>query len=191
MEMPIIQNFDNYILGSIKKHLQNRYLDKVMPIVTAMGNLGFVWIVIVVFLMLHGQYRMIGSIVALTLIISTSIGEGIIKHIVKRIRPCNCISNINLLISKPMSYSFPSGHTLSSFAVAEMLSMFFIRYKLIFIVIAILIAFSRLYLYVHYPSDVLAGVIIGILCSKLIYITFQKGYLLKLGILLTKYIFKW
>lgn len=191
MEMPIIQDFDNYILGSIKKHLQNKYLDKVMPIVTAMGNLGFVWIVIVVFLMLHGQYRMIGSIVALTLIISTSIGEGIIKHTVKRVRPCNCISNINLLISKPMSYSFPSGHTLSSFAVAEMLSMFFIRYKLIFIVIAILIAFSRLYLYVHYPSDVLAGVIIGILCSKLIYILFQKGYLLKLGILLIKYIFKW
>lgn len=187
--MLLVQSFDNYVLGSIRKHVQSKYLDRIMPIITSMGNLGFVWIVIAVFLIFHVKYRIIGSIVILTLITSTGIGEGIIKHIVKRVRPCNQ-KNIALLIPKPVTYSFPSGHTLSSFAVAEMLSLFFTRYRLIFIGIAVLIAFSRLYLYVHYPSDVIAGVIIGILCSKLIFIAFQKGYLLEVGVLLRKFIMK-
>ena len=63
--------------------------------------------------------------------------------------------------------------TISSFAVAEVLSMYFSQYKLIFMGIAFLIAFSRIYLYVHYPTDVIAGIIIGILCSKLIFIVLQ------------------
>lgn len=180
---------DNYILNSIKKYLQNKYLDVLMPIVTFMGSLGFVWITIAVYLMLYRQYRMIGNVLIITLAISTSVGEGIIKHIVKRARPCNYQDDINMLISRPSTYSFPSGHTLSSFAAAEMLSMYFSPYKLIFIGIAVLIAFSRLYLYVHYPSDIIAGIIIGTLCSRLIFITIQEGYLLRFDAFF-KYIMK-
>lgn len=62
------------------------------------------------------------------------------------------------------------GHTVSSFAVAEVLSMYFTQYKLTFIAIAFLIALSRVYLYVHYPSDIIAGIIVGILCSRVIFI---------------------
>ncbi|MBP2032828.1 undecaprenyl-diphosphatase [Clostridium algifaecis] len=170
-----INIFDNYILYVVKKYMQNKYFDRVMPIVTSMGNGGFIWITIAGILILDKQYRAIGNIVILTLIISTIVGEGIVKHIVRRVRPCNYQNsiNFNLLITKPMSYSFPSGHTLSSFAVAEVLSMYFSQYKLIFMGIALLIAFSRIYLYVHYPTDVIAGIIIGILCSKLIFIVLQ------------------
>jgi undecaprenyl-diphosphatase len=150
-----INIFDNYILFAIKKYMQNKYLDKLMPIITSMGNLGAIWIMMAVVLILDKPYRLIGNMVILTIIISTIVGEGIVKHIVRRVRPCNNENNVSLLISKPISYSFPSGHTVSSFAVAEVLSMYFSQYKLIFIGIAFLIALSRLYLYVHYPTDVI------------------------------------
>lgn len=169
-----INIFDNYILCEIKNHIQNKYLDRLMPVVTSMGNLGFVWIIIAVALILDKPYRAIGNIVILTLIISTIVGEGIIKHIVRRVRPCNHKNNVNPLIAKPISYSFPSGHTLSSFAVAEILSMYFSQYKFVFMGIAFLIGLSRLYLYVHYPTDVIAGMIIGIFCSKVIFMILQE-----------------
>ena len=106
------------------------------------------------------------------------------KHIVKRGRPCGLKRSVGSLIAKPPSYFFPSGHTVSSFAVEGVLSVNFNKYKLIFIVLAILIAFSRLYLNVHYPTDIIAGIAIGLLCSKLIYIAFQQGYFVNLWVVL-------
>lgn len=174
-----INIFDNYILLIIRKYLQNKYLDILMPIITIMGNLGFIWIFIAFGLLLNKPYKIIGEIVLITLVISTVIGEGVVKHLVRRIRPCNNVSDIKLLIAKPISYSFPSGHTLSSFAVAEVLSVYFNKYSFIFIGIAFLIALSRLYLYVHYPTDIIAGVIFGLLCSKLVFKILQGGYFQK------------
>ncbi|EKX80029.1 undecaprenyl-diphosphatase [Clostridium botulinum CFSAN001628] len=181
-KMLLIQNIDNCILYVIKKYVQNKYLDILMPRITKMGELGIIWIAIALVLILNTLYRIIGMVVILTLIISTIIGEGIIKHIVRRIRPCNQQNSFNMLILKPMSYSFPSGHTLSSFAVAEVLSVYFAQYKLILMTIAFLIALSRIYLYVHYPTDVIAGIILGILCSKLIFIILQEGYMGKITV---------
>ena len=166
--------------------MQNKYLDIVMPIITAMGNLGVIWVIMAIILLVDKPYRMIGSIVLFTLVISTVIGEGIIKHLVRRVRPCNEEGDVNLLITKPISYSFPSGHTLSSFAVAEVLSIYFTHYKLIFLIIAFLIALSRLYLYVHYPTDVIAGIIFGLLCSKLTFVILQEGYLQSFAVLYRK-----
>ncbi|MEF2112569.1 MULTISPECIES: phosphatase PAP2 family protein [Clostridium] len=171
-----IQKIDDYILFFIKKYGQNRCLDIIMPIVTFMGNMGIIWFIISIALILDKPYRIIGNSVILTLIISTIVGEGIMKHIVRRVRPCNKQDYVSNFYLKPTSYSFPSGHTLSSFAAAEMLSIYFIQYKLVFMIIAFLIALSRLYLYVHYPTDVIAGVIVGVLCSKIIFIVLQQGY---------------
>jgi len=164
-----INSVDNYILFFIRKYLKNKYLDILMPFTTRLGNLGFIWIVMAIILMLDKPYRAIGNSVILTLLLGTAMGEGIVKHVVRRVRPCK-YKSYNLLIEMPITYSFPSGHALSSFAVAEVLSMSFGQYKFIFMGIAFLIAFSRLYLDVHYPTDVIAGIIIGILCSKLIFI---------------------
>lgn len=172
-----INVFDNYILHAIRKYLKNKYLDRLMPIVTLMGNAGIIWIIVAIILILDKPYKAIGGIVLLTLIVSTVIGEGIVKHIVRRVRPCNDKNNTDLLISRPISYSFPSGHTNSSFAVAWVLSMYFSQYKIIFITMALLISLSRLYLYVHYPTDVIGGVIIGILCSKLVFIILNEVYI--------------
>jgi len=172
-----IYQFDNYILYVIKKYVHNRYLDIIMPIATFMGNLGIIWIAIAIALILDEPYRAIGNSIILTLIIATIVGEGIVKHIVRRIRPCNKQNNVSLFSLKPISYSFPSGHTVSSFAAAEILSMQFTQYKFIFIGIALLIALSRLYLNVHYPTDVIAGIVIGVLCAKVTFIVLQSGYI--------------
>lgn len=169
-----INIFDNYVLFIINKKIKNKYLDKIMPVITSLGNLGVVWIAIAVILLFAEENKSIGEVVILTMIFSTIVGEGIIKHLVRRVRPCNQKNNSMLLIVKPISYSFPSGHTLSSFAAADVLSIYFINYKIIFITIALLIALSRMYLYVHYPTDVIAGMLIGILCSKLIFIILQE-----------------
>lgn len=182
-----INKFDNYILCFIKKHVQNKYLDILMPIITSMGNLSAIWIIIAAIISLLNTHRLIGHMVIFTLIIGTILGEGIIKNIVRRVRPCNQYNNISLLISRPTSYSFPSGHTLSSFAASEMLSINYPQYRFIFTVIAFLIALSRIYLYVHYPTDIIAGIILGILCSKLILTMSQAGYIQK-NILFVKFL---
>lgn len=174
-----IDKFDNYILFIIEKYVHNKYLDIIMIIVTFTGNLGSIWFVIAIALIVDKPYRVIGNSVILTLIIGTIIGEGMLKHIVRRVRPCNKQNDFRLPSLKLTSYSFPSGHTLSSFAAAEMLSLYFTQYKLVFMSMAFLIAVSRLYLYVHYPTDVIAGLIIGVLCSKIIFIILQQGYIQK------------
>lgn len=172
-----IQTIDNFILLFIKDNMHGAIMDKVMVIITYLGNGGMTWIIIAALLMINKKYRKIGFIALGALILSTILGEGILKHLVKRIRPSADIPAVNLLIAKPLSYSFPSGHTTSSFAVAGVLAKYFKKYALEIFSVAFLIAFSRLYLYVHYPTDVIAGIIIGILCSKLILIILKEGYI--------------
>lgn len=174
--MSVIQDLDNYILLSIKNKMHGYLMDKAMVIITSLGNGGIIWIVISILLMSNKKYRNIGFITLGALILSTIIGEGIVKHLVRRIRPCNHLNKNKLLITEPKSYSFPSGHTLSSFAVAGVLSMYFAEYSFIFIGIAFLIALSRIYLYVHYPTDVIAGIVLGLMCSKLVFMILHQGY---------------
>ncbi|ANP68801.1 phosphatase PAP2 family protein [Clostridium tyrobutyricum] len=169
--MLMLQRFDIYILSIINKYLRNKYMDTFMCIMTKLGDMGAIWIAIAFILLLDKTYRYMGKMIIITLVASTVLGEGILKHLIKRLRPCNEKKDIELIIKKPVSlYSFPSGHTLSSFAVAGVLSTYFIQYELIFIVLASLIALSRIYLYVHYPTDVIGGIIIGLMCSKFILI---------------------
>ena len=106
------------------------------------------------------------------LIITTIIGEGIIKKIVRRKRPFYDEDDKELLISKPITHSFPSGHTASSFAVATVFIKTDNAASLGIILLAGLIAFSRVYLGVHYPSDVIGGGIIGVLCGSITVIIF-------------------
>jgi undecaprenyl-diphosphatase len=158
---------DNKGLKYISEKCQNRTFDKMMPIITMMGNLGVIWFVISSLMFLKVEYRIIGIGVILAVALTTIIGEGIIKHIVKRKRPFYGDSDKELLISRPITYSFPSGHTASSFAVAAVFIETDNAASLEIILLASLIAFSRIYLGVHYPSDVIGGGIIGFLCGLL------------------------
>lgn len=182
MYFNIIKNankLDSYILFLINKHIRNKYFNILMPLMTRAGNFGTVWVIIAIVLLLNKPYRMIGSEVLVTLVLSTIIGEGVIKHIVRRTRPSNQGNGITTLITNPISYSFPSGHTLSSFAVADILSVYFVQYRLIFMGIAFMIALSRIYLYAHYPTDIVFGIILGLLCSRLVLYCSEQGYFQK------------
>ena len=114
----IFKKVDNTLLRWINVKFRNKTFDKIMPIITSAGNLGIIWIVISVLLMTKKDYRVLGQTILIALVITTIIGEGIIKNIVKRKRPFYGDDDKELLISRPITYSFPSGHTASSFAVA-------------------------------------------------------------------------
>ncbi|HDK7161053.1 TPA: phosphatase PAP2 family protein [Clostridium botulinum] len=172
--MNFIQNIDIYLLDFIYKSIGNDFLDKIMIFITSIGNLGLIWIAISVFLLISKKYRRVGMLCIASLILSSLIGEVVLKNLVQRGRPFTAIEGINLLVKAPKSFSFPSGHTASSFAVATIIGRKIKNFKLPIYILAFAIAFSRLYLYVHYPSDVLVGTLIGIISANIILYIYNK-----------------
>jgi undecaprenyl-diphosphatase len=169
--MGILQSIDTHILLTLHTSLQNRFFDIAMPIITSLGNYGMIWIIISSLMVISKRYRIVGLLAFTALIFGTILGEGIIKPLIERNRPFVNILSLKLLIPSPISYSFPSGHSLVAFAVSGVILKYLKKLGVILIILASLIAFSRLYLLVHYPSDVLAGIIIGLLCSKIVILT--------------------
>ena len=145
-----------------------------MPIITGIGNGGIVWIFLSIYLIHSGNYRVEGHMVLASLVLTTILGEGIIKHLIKRSRPFITIKERTLLIARPLTYSFPSGHSASSFTVAGIFILMNSSMSVYITILASLIAFSRLYLDVHYPTDVLTGIILGLLCSSIVYNIFNN-----------------
>ncbi|WP_333860041.1 phosphatase PAP2 family protein [Clostridium sp.] len=170
----LIYKFDENILSYIANNMHNHALDKIMIVFTSLGNKGLIWIVISMFLITIKKYRKIGIMVLVALIIGSISGEGLLKHLFKRTRPFYFVPDMKLLIAKPVSYSFPSGHTTASFAAVSILCRYFKNYTPVFLVVAILIAFSRIYLYVHYPTDVLAGIVLGLISAKITVYLFKR-----------------
>jgi len=157
-----IQDFDDFLLGIIQDNLHNIVLDIVMPFLSTLGNLGFIWIVTAVVLICLKKYRAVGITLLVALLLCLLIGNLGLKPLIARPRPCWVNPEVFLLIPNPTDYSFPSGHTLASFAAATVLFWHSKRLGFCALFVASLIAFSRLYLYVHYPTDVLGGILIGV-----------------------------
>lgn len=143
--------------------------DFLMPILTTLGEAGMVWIAVGIGLLCFKKTRPWGFLLLLSMLVSFLTGELGIKNLVGRIRPCYQRPFVPLLIEPPSSFSFPSGHSASSFASAFILARMDKRAGIGAYVLASLIAFSRLYLYVHFPSDVLAGMLWGTLCAAVVY----------------------
>lgn len=145
-------------------------LDKFMTSVTKLGNAGIFWIILTVLFLLIPKMRKTGVVMAAALIIDLLLCNVLLKNFVARTRPYDVNTGIQLLVAKLRDYSFPSGHTAASFASAT--ALYFAGEKKLWkpaLVLACLIAVSRLYLYVHYPTDVLGGVVIGIIAGYLGY----------------------
>jgi undecaprenyl-diphosphatase len=168
-----IQNVDNKLLLLIQRRLRCSVLDKVMPIITSLGTCGVIWGVVMLVFLRMLKYRRIGLILFVTLIFCAVITNAVIKPLVARPRPCHIFTNIRLLISCPMDFSFPSGHTMSSFAAAVIIVHANQALGVIAFILAVLISFSRLYLFVHYPSDVLAGTVFGITIACVMLLIFH------------------
>ena len=180
-----IQGFDDLLLGFIQAHTHTAVLDVVMPVVSGLGNLGIIWIVTALVLICFKKHRAAGVTLLVALILCALIGNLGLKPLIARPRPCWVDPNVVLLIPSPSDYSFPSGHTFSSFAAATVLFWHSKRMGICAIVLAALIAFSRLYLFVHYPTDVLAGIILGIgfgLAAIFLYKSFIKRREKKKGV---------
>ena len=150
--------------------LHTPVLDKFMTSVTKLGNAGIFWIILTVLFLLIPKMRKTGVVMAAALIIDLLLCNVLLKNLVARTRPYDVNTGIQLLVAKLRDYSFPSGHTAASIASAA--ALYFAGEKKLWkpaLVLACLIAVSRLYLYVHYPTDVLGGVVIGIIAGYLGY----------------------
>lgn len=141
-------------------------LDSIMVFITRLGDMGMIWILLAIILFLFPKTRKVGVILVIALCINIILCNGLLKHIIARVRPCDINTSISLLITRPTDFSFPSGHTSASFTTVMVL--YLVHEKKLWktsLIVACLIAFSRMYLYVHYPSDIIGGIIIGSLCG--------------------------
>ncbi|MEG0995074.1 MAG: phosphatase PAP2 family protein [Bacilli bacterium] len=165
--MNLINYVDKYILQLIKTYLFNPFFDYIMPLITMLGDNGLIWIIIALGLLIIKKYRKIGIMILVAITISFIICSVILKPMFNRPRPNEHLENIELLIKPPTDFSFPSGHT--SVSIAGAFIIFYANKKMgiLAYILAGLIAFSRMYLFVHYPSDILGGIIIGIISGVL------------------------
>ena len=158
---------DFYILDLIKKIFECPFMDFIIPKITFLGNGGFIWVLTAIILLFFKKYRKGGIAILIALAFGAILGSFVLKPLIARPRPFHSMEELSLLIKSPTGFSFPSGHTMSSFSAAYILNYINKKFGYFAIPLAILIAFSRLYLYVHFPSDILAGAILGTLISYL------------------------
>ncbi len=166
---------DMKLLLHVNDKFKHAFLDRMMPFITALGNGGIIWILAALIFVFDEKTRTLGEMIISALILTTILGEGIIKHIIKRARPFVHGLEEKLLILKPITYSFPSGHTSSSFAAAGILYAMESRLAVFALILAAMIAFSRVYLNVHYPTDVFMGIILGLFCAHITIAAFSEG----------------
>lgn len=165
--MDAIFNIDASILLWIQDHVRSAAVTPVVNVITHLGDVGVFWIVLTILLMIFRKTRRIGIACAISMAIGLVITNVVIKNWVARIRPYELIEGLELIIERQKDFSFPSGHSTNSFACAWVIfRMAKKRYGVPTLVLAILISLSRLYVGVHYPTDVLAGAVIGILSAE-------------------------
>ena len=171
-------SFDLPILDWIQANMTNPVLDFLMPIITLLGDAGIFWIVCASILALTKKYRRIGFGMAIAMVLGLLVCNVTLKPLVARIRPYDFQETlgvtINLLIEKQHDFSFPSGHTIASFEACTVMLLGSKKLGIPATILAILIAFSRMYLYVHYPTDVIASVILGTLFGVIGYLVTHK-----------------
>ncbi|MEG2000955.1 MAG: phosphatase PAP2 family protein [Evtepia sp.] len=166
--MGLLNTIDTGILNFIYSRTRNALFDILMPFISRMGNGGAVWVLSALLLLFMPNYSKCGLAMAISLILCVVIGNLTLKPLFARTRPCDLNPAITLLIRRPTDYSFPSGHTMSSFAAATILLLSHKELGMLAMILASLIAFSRLYLYVHHPSDILVGALIGIAIARVV-----------------------
>lgn len=155
-------SLDWSILHWIQDVLRCPFFDFLMPRITALGNAGAIWFLAGGVLTCTKKYRRQGLLLLGSLVVGGLVGSVFLKPLIARPRPCWLDTSVSLLVAVPKDFSFPSGHTLVSFLGATILTGTDRRFGYAAIPLAVAIAFSRLYLYVHFPSDVLAGAMLGV-----------------------------
>lgn len=160
--------FDASVMGFVQAHFHNPVTDAIFPVITYFGEAGVGWILLSLLLLFTKKYRRCGVLMLGAMLGAFLAGEVVLKNLVCRPRPfVDYPDYVTLLIHPPGSYSFPSGHSSSSFAAAAVLFHFNRKGGTAALVGAALVAFSRIFLFVHYPTDVLAGILFGLFFALL------------------------
>lgn len=157
-----ISDWDISVLVWIAEHMRSAFLTPVMKFITYTGNAGIIWIILSVVLVCIPKYRKAGIASAIALVIDLLCVNICVKPLAHRIRPYVYSDEVSLIIKKAADYSFPSGHTAAAFAS----SMAILRSEhkklgTCAVIYAAIMGFSRLYVGIHYPTDVLAGMVLG------------------------------
>ena len=164
--MEALFQLDGNILLWIQEYIRNDFLTPIFKFITTLGDAGMIWIAIAVILLFVKQYRKVGLMVGGSLLGSLVFNNGLIKNLVARPRPYRMIEALTIIIPEPGEFSFPSGHTSSSFAAGVVLYLMLPKkYGVPAMILAFLIGISRLYVGVHYPTDVLGGMVMGTLLA--------------------------
>lgn len=143
--------------------LHSDWLDPVMIFFSTIGEAGICWIVLSIVLVLIPRTRKCGLTMMAAMALTYLLGNLFLKNVIARPRPCAVDRSVRLLIPFPDEYSFPSGHTSNGFSAAMVFFAYFHRTGVAAIAVAAVIAFSRMYLFVHYPTDILGGILLGTL----------------------------
>ncbi len=159
----------------INHTLSNPFFDKVFPLITDVKSWYIAYIILFLLLVIKGGRlgRIAAVMVILLVVASDQLSSTFLKSLFERVRPCNAIDDAKILVTCTQSYSFPSSHAVNNFAGAVYFSRLFPKYRISFYLVAVLMAFSRPYVGVHYPSDVIGGALIGALV----------GYIFSIGVI--------
>ena len=143
--------------------LHNPVLDKIMIAITSLGNAGVFWVLLTILMLIFSKKsKKMAWTSGVALLLSLIVVNLILKNTVCRERPCWIDDSVKMLIKIPKDFSFPSGHSSASFASAVSIFLYRKREGVCALVLATLIAVSRMYLFVHWPTDVLVGILLGI-----------------------------
>lgn len=170
-------NLDGNVLLWIQEYVRNDVLTPIMIFITHLGDRGQIWIAAALICLCFSRTRKAGILTGISLLGSLVVNNMLLKNIVARIRPYEVVDGLQRMIEKPGDLSFPSGHTGSSFAAAVVLLLLCPKKVGIpAMILALLIAVSRLYVGVHYPTDVLAGMITGTLVALAVCKAYCMGF---------------
>ena len=173
--MELIQQMDLSILLFIQEHLRFAWMNGFWEFITKFGDGGKFWILLTLLLLIPKKTRKAGAVAACSLILSFLITNVTLKPLVNRTRPYNYSDLIIPLGRIPYEASFPSGHTSVSFSCALVyVRMLPKKCGIPLVVLATLIALSRLYLCVHFPTDVMGGFLVGLVSSTVAYACSQR-----------------
>lgn len=157
-----LANFDLWSAEYFLNHFGTPLWDKIMIFITSLGDGGVIWIACGIILLIFKKTRTCGAALLFSLAISFLLSQLVIKELVNRPRPFSVIEGAELLVAVPRGSSFPSSHTVTAFASAISIFCFNKLFGVLALVLATIIGFSRIYLGVHFVSDVVLGAILGL-----------------------------
>lgn len=168
--------FEFEIMTAIHSLVQSDFMDFLMTAISTIGNGGAIWIVAAIIMLATKKYRKLGIKLTIGLILGLILGNIVMKNLIARPRPCWIFENIDMLVSVPKDFSFPSGHTLASFTSAFILVAENRKMGIPALIVAILMAFSRIYLFVHFPTDIFGGIILSGIIFGMLKIFIKKCF---------------